>query len=182
MIYAEVDSGGWIVQFLEQDVMPTWGENGFLPLSEPIPWGGGPTQRLAWNAGVPQWIETASLTELRVRKNAEINAAHELANRTSFTFAGTEIQANEHSMVQIQMTDAGIRRRGALRLDWQGAWKTLDNGYVLIPDVATWDLFMDAIEVTGAANFAKAQDLKQQVAAAQSEAAILSITWDSTEA
>jgi hypothetical protein len=177
MIYAEVDVGGFVVQFVEQEVMPEWGENGFLPLSDPIPWGGGPTQKLAWNGGVPRWVETASLAELRLRKVAEINAAHELANRTSFTFAGKEIQANEHSMVQIQMTDAGIRRRGALRSDWQGAWKTLSNGYVLIPDVATWDAFMDAIEVTGASNFNKAQQLKLDIALAQDEEQISLINW-----
>lgn len=178
MIYAEVDENGFIVQFVEQDTMPDWGENGFFPASEFVAWVGGPTQRLAWNAGSPAWIELANLAELRARKNAEINAAHELANRTSFTFAGKEIQANEHSMVQIQMTDAGIRRRGGLRSDWQGAWKTLNNGYVAIPDVATWNAFMDAIETTGSTNFSKAQALKLEVALAQTADDIALIEWN----
>lgn len=124
--------------------------------------------------------EAASLADLRQAKVNQINAAHMLANVTSFTFMGKEIQANAHSMQQIQITDLGIRRRGGLRANWQGAWKTLDNGHVLIPDLATWNAFMDAIEDTGSANFAKAQALKAQLASATTSEQVAAITWSTT--
>ena len=130
-----------------------------------------------WDGGKIVWIESASLVELRALKIVEINAAHELANKTSFTFQGKEIQADPHAMTAIQITDAGILRRNALRADWLGWWKTRDNDHVAIPDVATWNAFFDAIEETGARNFDKAQALKVAIAEAETPEALAAITW-----
>jgi hypothetical protein len=132
-------------------------------------------------SGSVVWVEAAPLDELKERQKQLINLAHELANKTSFMFQGKEIQANDHSMRQIEITNSGVLRRGTMRPGWLGAWKTLDNSYVAIPDVATWNQFLDAIEQTGTQNFDKAQQLKAAIDAAQTIEEISAIVWQSPE-
>ncbi len=132
--------------------------------------------------GTPYWQERGDLESIKREQTAAINAAHTLANRTSFMFQGKEIQADEHSMTQIQITNGGILTRGGLRPGWLGAWKALDNTYVAIPDLATWHAFYESIEATGTANFIKAQTLKQAITAAQTIAEVTAITWQPPQA
>ena len=135
-------------------------------------------QRWQWNGGAPALVDLRPLAEIQRAKKDEINAAHELANLTSFVFQGKDIQANAHSMRQIEVTNGGVLARGALRATWGGAWKALDNSYVAIPDVATWRAFYDAIEETGTNNYNRAQALKAQVDAALTAEAVAAITWN----
>lgn len=123
------------------------------------------------------WVEEGNLPVAKALAKARISAAYLLANKTSFTFQGKEIQADEHAMTQINRTDAGIQRRGALRSDWPGAWKALDNSYIPIPDVATWGAMMDALETQGLVNFLKAQALKNSIDAAETIEEIQAISW-----
>lgn len=180
MMKLEIDSTGCIQQAIDVDEPEREGCT-YIEYEGLITWSA-PTasSRLRLVAGVATWVEEATIAQQRAAKIVEINAAHELANRTSFTFNGKQIQANEHSMNQIQTTNGGVLLRGGMHPQWQGAWKAMDNTYVAIPDVATWKLFYDAIETTGQANFAKAQALKVKLAAATSAEEIASINWEST--
>lgn len=187
--YAAVDAAGWIAQFenaMEDDGGPNplvIGPYQYRLMVTPpsaLPPQPTPTSQMKWIDGAPAWVEGATMAQLRDAKRIEINEAHELANKTSFTFMGKEIQANAHSMNQIQITNGGVLLRGALHPNWQGAWKTLDNEYVLIPDVVTWKAFYDAIETTGQSNFAKAQALKAQLASATTLEQVAAITWSAT--
>lgn len=128
-----------------------------------------------------RWVYVDTLEDIKIKKQAAITAAYLLANVTSFTFQGKEIQANEHSMKQIYITDSGITRRGGLKPNWLGFWKTLDNSYVAIPDVATWNAFYDSIEETGTANYLKAQVKKARISAATTIEEVDAITWESVE-
>lgn len=142
-------------------------------------WGLGetPTHAPYWANGTATWVQTASLDDLKVTKRAEINAAYRLANDTSFTYDGKEFQADAHAMKQITVTHGGIVGRGALKPDWSGYWKAMDNSYVPIPDVATWWAFYDAIEATGQANFDRAQELKARVDSATTPEELADISW-----
>ena len=58
-----------------------------------------------------------------------------------------------------------------------GAWKADDNSYYLIPDVAAWKVFYTSMVAAGSANFAHAQELKAQLAAAATPEAVAAIVW-----
>ncbi len=191
-IFAELDEAGFVLKTMGRADPPDM--EGPLPpppgpewrlSAEPIKFGGAPTatSRMWWDEDLQaaRWVETGTLEQLRQAKKDEINAAHELANLTSFTFQGKEIQANPHSMRQIEITNGGVLARGAMRNGWLGAWKTLDNSYVAIPDVATWRAFYDAIEETGTANYLKAQELKALVDTKTKAEEIALISWNPPE-
>jgi len=58
-----------------------------------------------------------------------------------------------------------------------GGWKAVDNTYVVIPDIAAWKAFYLSMFAAGNANFAKAQTLKAQLAAATTVEQINAIVW-----
>ena len=136
-----------------------------------------PTTVLKWLNGTRTPVETATLDDLKAAKNAEINAARLKANRTSFQYAGKAIACDELSMTDIQSANGAVALTGALPGGWPGAWKAMDNTYVMIPDVATWTAFYQAMVDTGTANFNHSQDLKAQLAAATTPEQVAAIVW-----
>lgn len=137
-----------------------------------------PTARARWlDTPAPVWVETATLAELKATKNDEINAARLLANRSYFDFAGKQIACDEVSMLDIQSVNAEISLTHAMPDEWPGAWKTKDNTYAPIPDVATWTGFIKAMVSRGTAHFQRAQELKVRLAAATTAEEIAAITW-----
>lgn len=131
---------------------------------------------LYFKNGCLVWEDARTIEEARLAKNAEINAAKYAADQTSFTFSGKEIQADPHSMLQIQSTNGIILLTGVIPTVAQ-SWKTLDNQYVSLPDIATWTQFYEAMVMKGAANHVKAQALKSQLAAAVTKEDIGKIKW-----
>lgn len=118
-----------------------------------------------------------SLDELKADKNEQINAARMAANLSTFPFMGKRIQCDELSRGDIDAIQGKVARTGELPGNFPGAWKTLDNDYVAIPDAATWDAFYDAMIDQGTANFQKAQALKAQLAGAQTLEEVAAIAW-----
>jgi hypothetical protein len=130
-------------------------------------------------AGVLYFVDSRTLPELKVAKNAELNAARLLANRSGFEFASKLIASDELSRSDIDAVQAIVARTGAMPAGWPGGWKAVDNSYLPITDLATWDAFYAAMYQTGLANFARAQNLKAQVEAATTPEEVAAIRWDS---
>lgn len=123
------------------------------------------------------WSDPRSLQDLKAAKRAEINAARLAANQTSFAYLGQQIAADALSRGDIETTNGVILLTGTMPPNWVGGWKTIANTYVPIPDVATWGQFYLAMNSQGALNFAHAQALKAQLAAAQTAQEIENIAW-----
>jgi hypothetical protein len=136
-----------------------------------------PKAVLHWVDGAFQWEDVRTLAESKTMKNEEINAARLAANRSGFVFSGKQIAADELSRSDIDAVAAIVARTGALPVDWPGAWKAVDNTFIPIADVATWDAFYAAMYATGLANFATAQGLKAQLASATTAEEVMAISW-----
>jgi hypothetical protein len=125
--------------------------------------------------GAVVWVETASLSELKVSKNAEINANRLQANRSYFNFQGKQIACDELSRSDIDAVNGVVSLLGVVPIN---QWKAIDNTYVPIPDKATWiQLFMAMVQ-QGQQNFTHAQNLKQLLADATTAAEVANIKWE----
>lgn len=120
---------------------------------------------------------TRTLQELKLLKNAEINSARFAANQSWFTFAGKQIACDPLSRSDIEGVNGIVANTGSLPAGFPGAWKAIDNSYVVIADAAQWTQFYAAMVAKGLANFAHAQALKAELAAAETAEAISSISW-----
>lgn len=125
-----------------------------------------PSTAHVFNYTTKQWEDPRTIADLKAAKNAAINAARLKANQSHFTFAGKQIAVDPLSRSDIDAAHGAILMLGAMPGGWPGGWKAMDNEYVLIPDVATWGRFYGAMVAQGTANFAHAQALKAQLAAA----------------
>lgn len=119
-----------------------------------------------------EWVQTRTLDQAKADKRAAINAARLAATFGSFWFQGNEIACDALSRSDIDGINGSVAINGVLPSTFPGAWKTKANTYIAVPDVATWRAFYDAMVCQGAANFAKSQQLKAQVEAAQTVAAV----------
>ena len=128
-------------------------------------------------ASTLQWVDQRTLDMAKAAKRAEINAARNRANTSSFTFGGKQIAADELSQRDIDKVALKVARSGQLPADFPGAWKAVDNTYVPIPDVATWDAFMDALIAQGTANFTRAQTRKAAIEVATTVGEVDAVVW-----
>lgn len=177
MIYAQIENDE-IIAFLEQDDPPD-GVGTFTEVATKFTLGP-PTQgfKATLVNGVPTWVDTRTLEDLRSIKNDEINSERLIANRSSFTFTGKLIACDELSRSDIDGANGIISLTGALPPGWPGAWKALDNTYVSIPDVATWTTFYGSMVSQGTTNFLHAQALKAYMNdAARTAEEIQAIHW-----
>lgn len=114
-----------------------------------------------------QWVKDApDIEALKAAKNAAINAARLRANQTHFTFMGEQIAVDALSRSDIDAAHGAWLLAGGPPPGWPGGWKAISNAIVPIPDMATWAAFYGAMVAQGTANFAHAQALKAQLAAA----------------
>lgn len=164
----------------------------------------GHTQEIAAHAGVPlgwtrlappqvdgehfavwaggRWVvldavPDADLGPMKAAKNAAINAARLAANFSTFEHAGEVIACDQLSRSDIDGTNGYVALHGTLPVGWPGGWKTADNSYVAIGDVAAWKEFYGSMFAAGNANFAHAQALKALLAAATTASEVAAIQW-----
>jgi hypothetical protein len=121
--------------------------------------------------------EPVSIDALCSQKNAQINAWREQANSSVFIYAGKEVSADPLSMKDIMSVNGAVTLLGTMPAGWGGAWKAADNSYIPIPDSGVWKLFFMAMVAQGQVNFMRAQELKQQLAAATTAEQIDAIAW-----
>lgn len=138
----------------------------------PVPMGPQPSPAHVFNYATKQWEDPCTLDDLKAAKNAAINAARLKANQSYFTFAGKQIATDPLSRSDIDGAHGIIVATGALPPGWPGGWKAMDNTICPIPDVPTWLAFYGAMVAQGTANFAHAQALKAQLAAATTPAEV----------
>lgn len=125
--------------------------------------------------GIPTWFETATLAELKARKNAAINSARLAANRATFVFAGKVIACDTASVLEMQSVNGEVCLTRALPAHLGGGWKALDNSYVAIPDIAAWTAFYQAMVRRSLDNFRGAQQLKAALQQADTFDAVAAI-------
>lgn len=118
-----------------------------------------------------------TLADLKAAKNATINASRASANTGTFTHSGKTFSCDALSRGDIDGMNGYVAIFGALPAVFTGEWKAADNTFLPIPDVAAWKAFYSAMVLQGAANFAHAQDLKSQLEAATTPAAVAAIVW-----
>lgn len=114
----------------------------------------------------------------RASKNAEINAARLAANRGPFMAGGLAFACDELSRSDIDGINGYVSLFDAMPAGWPGYWKAVDNTHYAIANVADWKAFYTCMVATGNANFAKAQGLKAQLAAATTIEQIKAIAWE----
>ena len=119
----------------------------------------------------------SALDAARASKNADINAARQAANFSTFTHGGKVFACDQLSRSDIDGTNGYVALYGALPADWPGGWKAVDNTYTAIADVLAWKSFYGSMFAAGNANFAHAQALKQALAAAQTIEEVEAIQW-----
>ncbi|HRL97831.1 MAG TPA: DUF4376 domain-containing protein [Acidovorax sp.] len=133
-----------------------------------------------WAAGnwrLADQLPTVDLAPLKAAKNDEINAARLAANFSTFEHGGKLIACDQLSRSDIDGTNGYVALNGAMPPGWLGAWKAVDNSYVLLPDVDAWKAFYMSMFAAGNANFAHAQALKTLLAAAATVQEIEAIQW-----
>lgn len=117
------------------------------------------------------------LTDLKFAKNIEINAGRAVANTSIFVHGGKVFSCDQLSRSDIDGANGYVALYGALPPGFPGAWKAVDNTYLPIADVEAWKVFYTAMVAQGAVNFAHAQKLKSQLAAATTPKAVSAIVW-----
>lgn len=132
--------------------------------------------------GAVQWVETASLEDLRTAKNDEINAAWIVADSTAFEYDGHQFRAGPDDVLRLNCTNGYISLKRQMPPGWIGVWKTMGvdgqpDSYLPLPDIAAWEPFYEAFVMKGLNNYLAAQGLKAQLAAAMTVAEITSIAW-----
>ena len=104
--------------------------------------------------------QTDVMTAAVAKKLADINRWREEANWTSFTYAGKLISCDRLSRGDIDGVNGSVTLTGAFPPGFPNAWKTEDNSYVPIPDIATWKLFYMSMVSQGSLNFMRSEQLK----------------------
>lgn len=124
-----------------------------------------------------QIVDDRSLEQLKIIKNAEINAARLAANESYFVFAGKQISCDRLSRSDIDGVNGIVTLTGSLPPGFPMGWKAMDNTYVGIPDKNTWIAFYAAMVTQGTANFNYSQQLKALLAAATDNSQVDAIQW-----
>lgn len=118
-----------------------------------------------------------SIDELKLQKNDEINRARLAANQTAFEHGGKLVACDLLSRSDIDAIAIHVARKGAFPDGFPGAWKAIDNSYVMLPDMAAWDALYASMTAQGTANFNHAQALKAQLKDAKTKEEINAIKW-----
>lgn len=149
----------------------SWGTDGTITFGESMT----PQQCAAVQAVFDAHAAPSDLDDLKSAKNAQINAARATANTGTFAHGGKTFSCDHLSRSDIDGVNGYAALYGALPPGFPGAWKAVDNTYLPIADLDAWKAFYAAMVSQGAANFAHAQDLKTQLAAATTPEAVAAI-------
>ena len=122
--------------------------------------------------------ESKTIEELKQLKNAQINKWRAEANLSFFPYEDKLIATDRLARSDIDGVASYVALFNALPPNFPGAWKTIDNSYVLIPDVGAFKALVAAMVTQGNTNFLKSQQLKEQIASAKTEAEITAIQWE----
>ena len=119
----------------------------------------------------------AVLATLKTAKNLQINLWRAVANQTYFTHLGKQVACDELSRSDIDAVAGSISLSGVFPAGFPGAWKAMDNSYIMLPDVAAFKAMYTSMTTQGTVNFGKSQTLKTQLAAATTAAQVNALVW-----
>lgn len=126
----------------------------------------------------PSPSEIAALLVLaKTGKNMQINEWRGQANQTSFTHAGKQIACDPLSRSDIDAVASSIALTGTFPASFPGAWKAMDNSYIVLANVAAFKAMYASMTAQGTANFARSQSLKTALAGATTIAQVNAIQW-----
>lgn len=134
------------------------------------------TVRAAIVPPTPEEI-AAQFTALKTAKNLQINDWRATANKTHFPHSGKLIACDNLSRGDIDAVANSIALTGAFPTNFPGAWKAIDNSYIMLPDTEAFKAMHAAMTAQGTANFLHAQTLKTALAAATTEEQVNAIVW-----
>jgi hypothetical protein len=99
------------------------------------------------------------------------------ANLSGFIHQGLLFATDTSSRSDIDGINGYVALTGTFPDGWAGVWKAKDNSYLPITTVEQWVAFYTSMVRVGNENFAKAQQLKVQIAAATTKEEVEAITW-----
>lgn len=123
----------------------------------------------------------AALLNAKFRKNDEINKWREEANASYFEHAGKKIAFGAVDFKDISIMAGYVGLFNALPINFPGGWKTMDNGYVPISNVAAFKAFYTSLMNQGTANFGRSQFLKGKISTATTLEEIEVLKWEVEE-
>lgn len=133
------------------------------------------------NGVVEEWdgaVSAPDLTNAKAAKNLLINDWRGQANRTYFTHSGKQIACDVLSRSDIDAVAGHIALLGTFPTGFPGAWKALDNTYLVLPDVAAFKSMYASMTLQGTINFGKSQALKTSLAEATTLQQINMLAWN----
>ena len=136
-----------------------------------------PNENTTFDYSTKQWVDVRTLEFVKAQKRQYINVSRLKANRTSFQYLTYSISCDALSRSDIDGINGYVALYNDFPSEFPGAWKTIDNTYVPIPDVNTWKEFYGAMVSQGSNNFLHAQNLKSQLEAATTIAEVDAIVW-----
>ncbi len=119
----------------------------------------------------------AQLAKAKTAKNLQINEWRAQANQSHFTHTGKQIACDALSRSDIDAVANAIALTGAFPAGFPGAWKAMDNSYVMLPDIDAFKAMFASMTGQGTANFAHSQSLKAAVASATTVDQVNAIVW-----
>lgn len=131
-----------------------------------------------WSNATFSWSDPRPLADVKAARREQINAWRDAADSGTFSFAGHVFEADAMSLARINVVAVSRLKHDALPEWFPGFWKSVDNAYVPLPDLATWDAFYAAMSAQGAANFARSEELKARLEAATTAQEVEAITWE----
>ena len=126
----------------------------------------------AYEASLPTPLQAA-----KTAKSLQINQWRATANQSNFTHSGKTIACDALSRSDIDAVAGSIALTGAFPAGFPGAWKAMDNSYVMLPDVTAFKAMYASMTLQGTINFGHSQDLKAAVAAATDVDAVDAVVW-----
>ena len=127
---------------------------------------------------LPPEVAAANLAALKAAKNRQINEWRAAANQTHFTYSGKQIACDALSRSDIDAVAGSIALTGAFPAGFPGAWKAMDNSYVVLANVEAFKAMYASMTAQGSINFGKSQALKAALDAATTAAQVAALVWE----
>ena len=122
-------------------------------------------------------VAASRLAELKAEKNQQINSWRAQANQSSFTHDGKTIACDPLSRSDIDGVAGSIALTGAFPVGFPGAWKAMDNTYIVLWGIQAFKDMYASMTMQGTINFGRAQSLKASLAAATTKAEVDALVW-----
>jgi hypothetical protein len=121
--------------------------------------------------------DTPSLADLKAAKNIQINKWRASANQTTFPHSGKLIACDSLSRSDIDAVASGISLNGTFPEGFPGAWKAVDNSYIMLPTIDSFKTLYASMTLQGTINFGRSQQLKTALVAATTVEQVNEIVW-----